>query len=329
MVTALALVLVASSTLAQEKIDWKKDHPAALRDAKKEGKYVIVHFSGPDCPWCEKMDRETYTDPGLVGYSNRTFVNVSLRTDQDKELAQQYRVGPIPVTLLLSPDGERLSTLVGYLPAEEYRHTLEEALATHRKILDLEPRLKAAPGDPELLTRASALYEELGSNRKAALLLLQTRSRTAEPKAQGEILVKAFALLNEAEGDEETNRDLLGVAQEMEKLDGEGRLGLLDKAAYARAMVDFNKEDWDSVIRKLEELVVKWPRGDRAPVALLTLGNVYHHGKQEHRKAEKSLQTLIEKYPESEFAEQARSMLAHIKAHSGGEKPPAPAPGQP
>jgi thioredoxin-related protein len=322
MKTALALLVASSTAFAQEKIDWTKDHGAALRDAKKDGRYLIVHFSGPDCPWCEKMDKETYADPGIIGYSNKTFVNVSLRNDQDKELAQRYKVGPIPVTFLLSSEGERLTSLLGYLPAEEYRKSLETALVTHKKILELEPKLKEAPGDMVLLTQASGLYEELGNGRKAAEILLRTVSKAADPKAHGELLVKVFGLLNDAEGDDETNRDILDVARRMDALDADGTLGLKDKAAYARAMVDFNKENWDAVIQKLEEIVVKWPGGDRAPVALLTLGNVYHHGKMDHAKAEMALQTLLEKYPKSEFVDQARAMLAHIKEHSGGAKQP-------
>jgi thioredoxin-related protein len=318
----LALLVACFTGFAQEKIDWKKDHGVALGEAKKDGRYIIVHFSGPDCPWCEKMDKETYADPGIIGYSNKTFVNVSLRTDQDRELAQRYKVGPIPVTFLLSSGGERLTTLLGYLPAEEYRQTLEKALLTHRKILELEPKLKASPGDGGLLTEASGLYEELGNGRKAAELLLGTVAKAADPKAHGEILVKVFGLLNDAEGDDETNQDILDVARRMDALDADGRLGLKDKAAYARAMVDFNKESWDAVIQKLEEIIVKWPDGDRAPVALLTLGNVYHHGKMEHAKAEKALQALLERYPKSEFVDQAKAMLAHIKEHSGGTKQP-------
>jgi thiol-disulfide isomerase/thioredoxin len=322
MKAALALLLASCSALAQEKMDWKKDHGAALGDAKKDGRYIIVHFTGPDCPWCEKMDQETYADPDIVGYSNKTFVNVSLRKDQDKELAERYKVGPIPVTFLLSSEGERLTTLLGYLPAEEYKQTLEAALVTHRRILELEARLKAAPEDLGLLTRASDLYEELGNGRRAAEILLRTVSKAADRKAHGELLLRVFSLLNHAEGDDETNRGILDVARRMDALDADGALGLRDKAAYARAMVDFNKEDWDAIIPKLEEIAAKWPQGDRAPVALLTLGNVYHHGKLEHAKAEKALQALLEKYPTSEFADQARAMLDHIKAHSGGAKQP-------
>ena len=46
--TALALLVMSASVFAQEKLDWKKDHDVALKEARKDGKYVIVHFSGPD-----------------------------------------------------------------------------------------------------------------------------------------------------------------------------------------------------------------------------------------------------------------------------------------
>jgi len=41
---AAALLLLAAQ---DAKIAWRADHDAAVKDAKKEGKYVIVHFSGP------------------------------------------------------------------------------------------------------------------------------------------------------------------------------------------------------------------------------------------------------------------------------------------
>ena len=44
MVTALALLLA----LAQDRIDWKKDHDAALKESKAAGRYLLVHFSGPN-----------------------------------------------------------------------------------------------------------------------------------------------------------------------------------------------------------------------------------------------------------------------------------------
>jgi len=48
MKTALALLLLSASAFAQEKIKWTKDFDAAVQEAKKAGKYVLLHFSGPN-----------------------------------------------------------------------------------------------------------------------------------------------------------------------------------------------------------------------------------------------------------------------------------------
>lgn len=41
---ALALLVLA----AQDKIQWTKDFDAGLKQAKKDGRYVVLHFSGPN-----------------------------------------------------------------------------------------------------------------------------------------------------------------------------------------------------------------------------------------------------------------------------------------
>lgn len=48
MKTALALLVLASAASAQEKLKWVKDHASALQEARKDRKYVVVHFSGPN-----------------------------------------------------------------------------------------------------------------------------------------------------------------------------------------------------------------------------------------------------------------------------------------
>jgi thioredoxin-related protein len=308
-----ALLVLASAQEA--KIQWTSDHANALQEAKKAGKYLIVHFVGPDCPWCEKMDKETYRDPGIIDFSNKGFINVGLDKERDKALAAQYKVGPIPVTFVLSPDGERVSTLLGYMPAEDYKSGIEAALAGHKKLVDLLPRIKAAPADPALLREAGELYGELGDEKKAGDFLVRASEKTADPAARGELLVKAFHYLNDAPADNEVNQAMLSVADRMDALDADGKLGLQDNAAYVRAMVDFNKENWDGVIQKLQALVAKWPDGEKAPPALLTLANVYHEAKHDNAKAQSALKTLIEKYPKSDFVERAKEMQEHLKKH--------------
>lgn len=262
------------------------------------------------------MEAETFSNAGVIEFSNKSFVNVHLRTDADKGVAQKYGVGPIPVTYLLSPEGERISTFLGYLPADDYRQALEKALGAHKKLLAFAPRLKAAPEDPALLTEAAGLYEDLGDSKKAATSLLRAAAKTAGAKEVGALYLKAFRLLNDLDSDDEVNTSMTGIADLLDALDLDGKLGLKDDAAYVRAMVDCNKESLDAAIKKLEELVAKWPDGDRVPDSLLVLANLYHHAKEDNAKAEKLLKSVMEKYAKSEFAGRAKAMLEHMKKHA-------------
>jgi len=44
-----ALLFVALLAPGQDKkVDWKYDYAAALKDAKQQNRYLVVHFTGPD-----------------------------------------------------------------------------------------------------------------------------------------------------------------------------------------------------------------------------------------------------------------------------------------
>ena len=48
MKTVLAFLLMTAPAFAQEKIRWTKDFDAAVQEAKKAQKYIVLHFSGPN-----------------------------------------------------------------------------------------------------------------------------------------------------------------------------------------------------------------------------------------------------------------------------------------
>lgn len=259
------------------------------------------------------MDADTYSNAGVIEYSNKTFVNVGIFLDKENKVAEKFKVAAIPVTFLVDSEGQKVATWVGYVEAEPYKKGLEQALAAHKKLLELGPKLKASPEDPALLAEAGAIHGDLGDGKKAAEAFAKAAGKTADAKARGELLVKAFKQLNDSEADDEVNKAILDVAERLEKIDP--KLGFADDALYARAMADFNKEAWDPAIKKLEEIVAKWPEGDKAPEALLTLGDLYHHVKKDNAKAEKALKAVIEKYPKSELVERAKGFLEHMKKH--------------
>src|SRR6185295_3825356 len=118
LLTAAALLLACQ---AVAKLDWKKDYEAALKEGKTAGKYLVVHFGGPDCPACEKMDADTYANAAVIEHSNKSFINVSVHLDGPNPLAKQFGIEAIPTTFLVTGDGERVRKWEGYLGPEDYR----------------------------------------------------------------------------------------------------------------------------------------------------------------------------------------------------------------
>jgi len=262
------------------------------------------------------MDTETYSNADVVEWSNKTVVNVGLRTDKHRDLAERYKLGAIPSTYLLDPEGERIAEWIGFVGPKDYRSGIEGAVGAHKELKRLEPELQAKPDDPTLNDMVGACYVLLGDSRKAADAFRKAATKIADPARKGATLIRAFGSLNRLEASDAVNAEILAVAAELEALDPDGKLGLLDDAAYARAMADFNRESWNEVIRKLEGLISRFPDGDRVPESMFSLGDLDHHVKKDDAKAEKILKSLIEKFPKSEHAANAKGFLEHMKAHS-------------
>lgn len=303
---ATALILCQASG-----VDWRKDYEAALRDAAKGGRYVVVYFSGPDCPPCARMAETTFKDKAVVEYVNRAYVNVAVFLDGENAVAKQFGVDSIPTVFLVAPDGSRVRKWEGYLGPEEYRKGLETAATAHPKLRDLEAKLKLDPDSLELNTEAARLYEALGRSRSAAGALKRVAGRQEDPKARAKTLVRALGHLTMVESEEAVNEEMLALAAEVEKLDPSQR----GEALAVQAQVAMNRDKADDAIRLFEEVVEKHPTCDKAAASLLWLADLYHHAKKDNAKAKKALERILEKYSKSDLVDDAKAMLEHLKEH--------------
>ena len=116
--------IVASSEAAEE---WKTDYTAALAQAAKENKMVLLDFTGSDwCGWCIKLQKETFSKPEFKKFAEQSLVLVELdfprgktQSDelkkQNEELAEKFGVQGFPTLVLLDPQGKEAARNVGYL----------------------------------------------------------------------------------------------------------------------------------------------------------------------------------------------------------------------
>lgn len=307
----LALAICSQATA----VDWKKDYEAALKEAQKSERYVVVHFGGPGCPPCEKMEKQTYANPKVIEHSNKNFVNVSIWLDKENPLSDKFGISTLPATCLVTPEGARVRKWVGYVGPEEYVKGLDRAVAAYKGLREIEPGLRADPENLELIRKLAGYYEDLGQARRAADALKKAAAKTPDSKIQANLYARTLSQLYDLETDEALNDELLAIAAALDKADADGKLGHRPDALAARAQVALNRSKYADAVKLFEEIANQHPASEKAPSALLWLGELYHHFQKDGKKAEQTLKKLLEKYPKSDLVEDARDMLDHIKEH--------------
>lgn len=121
-----AFVLAASTVFAAD--GWQTDYKAALEQAAKENKPVLLDFTGSDwCGWCIKLDKETFSQPEFQKFAEKNLILMELDFPNNKpqadsvkrqnaELQAKYGVEGFPTLVLLNSKGKEIARNPGYLP---------------------------------------------------------------------------------------------------------------------------------------------------------------------------------------------------------------------
>lgn len=91
---ALMLVLAPAGLAAQEEtseeakgLPWETDISVAMEKAKKEGKDILINFTGSDwCGWCKKLDGEVFSKPAFDETAGKQYIYLYLDFPQAEEL---------------------------------------------------------------------------------------------------------------------------------------------------------------------------------------------------------------------------------------------------
>jgi thiol:disulfide interchange protein len=98
----------AAAVVAKKKLEWRSDLPAALADAAKQNKTVLLRFTATWCGPCRVMDARVWTDPTVQAELSAKHIIVKSDIDDEASqlLAQKYGVRGVPTLLLLDSAGK-------------------------------------------------------------------------------------------------------------------------------------------------------------------------------------------------------------------------------
>jgi thioredoxin-related protein len=106
---------------------WRDDFHGALKQARAEGKLVLLDFTGSDwCPSCIKLEQDVFSKPTFAAYAGKKLQLVkvdfprrtALPEDQKRAngvLSETFKVEAFPTLILVNPDGRELVRVVGYV----------------------------------------------------------------------------------------------------------------------------------------------------------------------------------------------------------------------
>jgi thioredoxin-related protein len=142
LLVVLGLAVGLLGSLRASAGEWETDFAKASEAAKKDGKCMLLDFTGSDwCGWCMKLDKEVFKKTEFKDYAKQSLILVQLDfphqkpqsqkvKDQNSALAAKYKIRGYPTIIILSPEGELVGQ-TGYQPggAEKYVEHLKSIVA--------------------------------------------------------------------------------------------------------------------------------------------------------------------------------------------------------
>ena len=174
---ALSAALLTAWARTSTPEGWTDDLDAALKQAKAEGKQVLVDFSGSDwCGWCKRLDKEVFDTAAFRKGAKDKFVLVMIDSPRDKSLlsdaakeknprlVEKFGIQGFPSVIILDGDGNKLYQ-TGYQRGgpEAYLEMLDREL---KDAPDVAKHL--APIEAKLQAPSEALEKAIETAGKAA-----------------------------------------------------------------------------------------------------------------------------------------------------------------
>lgn len=136
------------------KAEWETDLDAALAEAKKSGRPVLIHFYADWCGPCRQMESTVLNTSKVLEAARTSCIAVKVNLDHHESVAQKYGVAALPTDVFVSPEGEVLGRHVGKASIDQYVARMTEAAA----------QVRPATTTAELTSDVSNLLTKLASN---------------------------------------------------------------------------------------------------------------------------------------------------------------------
>lgn len=122
----VGIVTLVFLTRTKEAIDWVQDYEEGLRQARQQGKPVLLAFYRSHTRFCSLMTQNTYNDPVVKKYVEQNFIPIFIDVDKQPIIAQRYDIQYYPTHYVKHPDSDNLvGPHMGYDVPQEFIKILQ------------------------------------------------------------------------------------------------------------------------------------------------------------------------------------------------------------
>lgn len=122
-ITAVVLMVFSQHSVSNNPsnadITWQTNLDSAIQDAKNTNKPVFIDFYGEGCSYCKELNESTLSDPNVKKKLSQNYVTVDINTDQNPNLASQYKIYSLPTLVILNSNGQEIKRQEGYVSSDQ------------------------------------------------------------------------------------------------------------------------------------------------------------------------------------------------------------------
>lgn len=297
-ILAVTLLCLAGTRFAAAEEGWLVSLKQAQEQAAKEGKDILMEFTGSDwCPPCKALHSKVLTTDVFKTEMAKHFVLLKLDNPNDKsgqseeeqaqykELSAKFQVRGVPTVMLADAQGRPYAQKVGYggTPAEDYVKELVDNLASRTK-------------RDEALAKA----EQASGAEKAKLL------DEALTTVGNDLALVAYK----------------EVIDQIVELDADNQLGLKSKYGLQSALTEIKSSrstNPQELLGKIDTLISEYsPKGEQLQELMLMKASVQFRGDRDAAKT--TLEAALKVDPETKTGKQIQQILDNVfKAQENGK----------
>jgi thiol-disulfide isomerase/thioredoxin len=128
-INTLTLILLAVGTPSGEGPFASLTYKQALISAANENKPLLIDFFAEWCGPCKRLDRTTWIDRAVIAWMAKEVIAIKVDADIDQDLCREFGVSLLPTVVFISPSGNELGRIAGYISPTDFLVDAQDILA--------------------------------------------------------------------------------------------------------------------------------------------------------------------------------------------------------